>query len=133
MLTALLVASLLSQLDGGVTSAPSSTPAVSESSDAGVKPFSAAIYAECPEAGDAGLAEPVDGGWFLPTIRAQRTACLLAACEEDRRYRASPEAVTPSWVWPVTVVADVVLKAGVAIATWGITKATSTQPQPPAP
>lgn len=120
MLISLTVVLVLGQMDGGVT-------------DAGQPPFSAAIYAACPEAGDAGLAEPVDGGWFLPTIRAQRTACLLAACEEDRRYRASPEATTPAWVWPVTVAVDIALKAAVAFTTWGITRAATQPPQAPAP
>ena len=125
----LIAALSLSQLDGGVAT----EPVTSQSFDAGVLPFSAAIYGSCPDVGDAGSAYHDDGlhAWVLPDPRGPRTACLLAACEEDRRYRSSPEATTPAWVWPVTVAADLVLKAGISIATWAATRAT--QPTAPAP
>lgn len=33
---------------------------------------------------DAPSAEQVDGGWYLPQLRAERVACLLAACRKHR-------------------------------------------------
>ena len=115
----LLAALLLAQPDGGT----------SESA-----PFSNAIYAACPDPGDAGLAERVDGGWFLPEVRAQRVSCLLAACEEDRKVRTQTEPKAPTWVWVVSTAADVALKAAAVITTWGITKAANAPPpQTPPP
>ena len=54
----------------------------------GGTPFSSSLYAQCPDATDAGEAYPVDGGspatadWYLPFPRAQRQACLLVTCDE---------------------------------------------------
>lgn len=122
MLLSLALTLSLAQFDGGAE-------------DAGTKPFAHAIYGSCPDATDAGLAyhDADAGAWVLPDPRGARQACLLAACEEDRRYRQSPEAKTPTWVWWVTVAADVVIKGGIAIATWGITKAANSPPQSPPP
>lgn len=112
---------LVGQLDGGIALNSS------ESLDAGAPPFSAAIYAGCPVTGEK--AESRDGGWFLPTARAERTACLLASCEEDRKTRgAGVSTSTPAWVWPVTVIADVLIKGGIAVVTWAATRGATVAP-----
>ena len=92
MLTLSLALTLaLGQLDGGISAEEASDAGIE---DAGTKPFSAAIYGSCPDATDAGLAYRDEAlkAWVLPDPRGARQACLLAACEEDRRYRQSPEA-----------------------------------------
>ncbi len=82
-MSALLLALLLAQADGGVSDAG---PA-----DAGR--FSAPLYEDCPVVTAATPlafgSSTLDGGmdWFMPNPRGARLGCLLEACETDRRLK----------------------------------------------
>ena len=71
------------------------------------------IAYECTEA--VNPAVQVDGGWYLPTDRFDRTECRLAACEKRLKDRAVVATwPPPSWVvWTVGLAAALV--AGLAL------------------
>lgn len=74
--------------------------------DAGAE-LPANFYAHCTEAPPL---EPVDGGFFLPELRAQRIACMLVTSEREV-VRVNNE--KPGWVpWVIGVGAG--LAVGVA-------------------
>lgn len=100
-MTGLLLAVLLAT-DGGVPP------------DAGGLTFSDGLYASCPDAKDA-PATQLDGGWFLPEVRAQRVACLMATCETARRGEKEIAATPPYW-WVAASVAVVgALATGIGV------------------
>lgn len=116
MLTALLLVALAQSVgvDGGGP--------LTDAADAGFPPpFAAPIYGKCPVTEEKAI--EVDGGWLLPTARAERAACLLASCEEDRKNGRSGAVATapPAWVWWVTSA----IQLTTAAATFGITWAAS--------
>lgn len=67
--------------------------------DGGVS-FGTPLYRSCAEAPPL---EPVDGGFFLPELRARRLSCLLTTCETDRlekaRFISDSTAPLPWWAW----------------------------------
>jgi len=67
-------------------------------------------YYDCPSAPPL---EPVDGGYFCPTRRAERLACVLAGCQAERdALRASPPGPDVSTAWKVVVTVVSVVLAG---------------------
>lgn len=69
--------------------------------DAGSPSFSTTpLYRSCSEAPPL---EPVDGGFFMPELRARRLSCLLTTCETDRlekaRFISDLTTPLPWWAW----------------------------------
>jgi len=53
-------------------------------------------YSQCP---DAPLAVAVDGGFYLPELRAKRVACMLATCEENLKLKKDSSTFQTPWLW----------------------------------
>ncbi len=91
--------------------------------DAGepIVPFASPIYGSCPDARDAGRAVRVDGGWLLPDPRGPRQACLLEACESDRKSKEDQlknAPVPPAWL-AISISVGLVGAAFAAGLAWG--------------
>lgn len=75
-------------------------------SDAGTPdagPWDDVVYADCPAAPPP--TQLGDGSWVLPPLRAARNACLLSACDEDRRELAAG----PPFFSPETLIFGVIM------------------------
>ena len=75
-------------------------------------------YETCPEAPPSqrfSVGElATEPGWFLPTKRAERNACIVATCEERLRQKTALSEPPPSWfIWSSVL--------GVAMLGLGIT------------
>ena len=85
--------------DGGFTPSPPTPDAgVGVVVDAPARPFSDALYAECPAAPPSVRG---DGGVWLPDPRAARITCLMTTCDVSRRQTKAEldgKGPPPGWV-----------------------------------
>lgn len=106
---AFALAALLSQMpvdaDGG---SPAMDAGVFESDGGTSLTVPASFYSECVEAPPL---VKTDGGFFMPQLRAERNACMLATCEASYVIETNNR---PGWVpWVIGVAASI--GAGIAI------------------
>lgn len=72
------------------------------------------LYERCPS--DAPFVEPIDGGYFTPTARAERQVCRQAACEAYANTKLT-ETQSPTPQLPTMLL---LLGAGVSLLAAGI-------------
>ena len=80
--------------------------------DGGYVRFADPIYSVCPLAPPS---EVVDGGFFLPTLRAQRVSCMMAACDRALYDQRQTLHVDTPLGWVVGVTAAVVVGFGAGL------------------
>jgi hypothetical protein len=103
-------------VDAGIVRVDAGIVAGDAGVDAGIEyiPFNDEVYSVCPVAPPS---ERVDGGYFLPEMRAARNACLMATCDRalfDERH-PDQQKPPPGWVGYVLVGAGVVFGIGFVV------------------